>query len=140
MVEKVFRVLIFMTFYTIFFRLFGRYSPCMFFVAIKTFQIHAVYMQVVFPYTRDSAVTFCKTVIRVRLQFLVRVMAFIADELHRGILRNSDLYRLLDRLLRRLVIFDIDRAVGDQFLPDRLATVTIETFLPARQKIFVRSV
>ena len=56
--QKLFRISIFMTLYTVFLCLLRCYPPDVCFVAIKTLHIHGIYMQVVFAYSRDSAVTF----------------------------------------------------------------------------------
>ena len=86
--QKAFRVLVVVTGDTIFLCLFLSYFPDVFLMTIKALQIHGIDMQIVFAYAQNSAVAFRKAVSRIRLYLFVRVMALVADELHRQFFRH----------------------------------------------------
>jgi len=102
------------------------------FVAVLALHVH-FQMQAVFADSRYIAVAL-QTILALGLHFArcMRLVAFIAIELHRRIIAVLDLDGLLDGLLIRLEESHIHRSVRNQLLADAIIiAVAEETFLPA---------
>jgi len=66
----------------------------------------------------------------------VRLVAFIAVELHGPVLRPVDLDRLGDRFFVRLEMGDVDGLVSQQFFPVFFRAVAVEAFFHPRLEVF----
>jgi hypothetical protein len=132
--QEIFRFSVLMACCAFFFCLFGRHLPVMRFMTAFAGQVQ-LEMQLMFSDIRDIAVAFYQATAPVRPGLDMRVMAFIAIELHGGICRCRDLYGLSYDLLLRLIMLDVDGAIGKQFVPHRFIPVAEEAFLSSRPKV-----
>jgi len=84
-------------------------------------------MGFVFAHIKDILMT-REAVAPVRSGRFVRLMTFIAVELHGRAFRSVYLYSPTDSFFIRLEMGDIERAAGDKFFPVFFAAVAVQTF------------
>jgi hypothetical protein len=97
-------------------------------------QVH-LEMQFMLADRRDRGMAFGNAGVPIRPRLDMRVVAFIAIELHGCICRRQNLYCLLYGFLLWLKVFDIDGPVSNELFPDRFVTVAEKAFFSPRQEV-----
>ena len=111
-------------------------TPYVRFMAFHAFHSHRLDMYLVFSYPKLVSVASYKAVAPVRPYFCMRLMTFIAEELHGAICGKIYLFSHLNSILRRHKVFYIDRIVMRQCLSVFITPVTIKTFFASRLKVY----
>jgi hypothetical protein len=112
-----------------------RYCPDMGFMALLAFHASVLNMELVFAHGHDIFMA-GKAIAPVRPRGFVRLMAFIAIELHGTVFRPVDLYRTADRLFIGLEMGDINGLVSQQFFPVFFSAMAEEALLHPRLEVF----
>ncbi len=124
-----------MAFHTDFFGLLIRYFPAMGLVALVAFHARVLNMGPVFADRHDIFMA-CEAAAPVRPRGFVRLVAFIAVELHGPVFRPVDLYRTLDRFFVGLEMGDIECPINQQFFPVFFGAMTVEALLHPWFEVF----
>jgi len=115
--DEIHRISVFMTTRAFLFGLFFCYTPFMWFMTVDALHAHCFNMHFMFADIDNlSMAAYASTVIGANLR--MRLMAFIAVELHRRIRREFYFDGLIDNFLIRFVVGNIHGRVRYQFLPD----------------------
>ena len=112
-----------------------RYFPDMGLVALLAFHARVLNMGLVFADRHDIFMA-REAVAPVRPRGFVRLVAFIAVELHGPVFRPVYLYRPADRFFVGLEMGDIECRVSQQFFPVFFSAMAVEALLHPRLEVF----
>jgi hypothetical protein len=110
------------------------YCPDMGLMAVLAFHARVLNMELVLA-DRHDVLMAGQAVAPVRPRGFVRLVAFIAVELHGPVLRPVDLDGLVDRLFIGLEMGCIDRLVGQELFPVFFSAMAVQALLDARLQV-----